>query len=208
MNRAELEASPEIYTAPPEPAGESQPRLLFVPVDASLACRRALTLAIRLAERSTAEIVLAGVVPGSRSAAEMDPEDVRALPAPVDPGSGAPGGVRSLDDEDQVARALWNVLLPLQRHVRGFGVPATVRLLRGSDPAARLVEGIAVAPRDSALVLNNPLTLSGPLRDATAKLLVHPPCTLYVTGLPRANGPSRPRIMSQVARMLWHRHAR
>jgi nucleotide-binding universal stress UspA family protein len=203
MNRSELGVHPKLVAAPPEPAAEAQPRLLFVPVDASPACQRAVRMAIRVAEASLAEIVLVGVFAAARSTPDSGPREVGALLTLSDMGLAAPVPMQVMDDEQQVARMLWDTLIPLQRHVCSSGIPVTIRLLRG-DPAARLRESVAVAPRGCALALNNPLTLDGSLRELTGELLVQPPCTLYVTGLSCDGRSPRGRTITSMVRRLWH----
>ena len=162
-------------------AGADEPRTLVVPVDSSPASIVAVNLATRLALQSGGQIILVDVSDGT----ETEP----VLPT---------------DEETQPANHLRRVLLPLQNAVSAAGVEVSCRLLHGDDKGSQLRALISGAGDGRAVVLNNPLNLSGALRDVTGELLLQPPCTAYLAGVENSASASWTAILAGVARWLWH----
>jgi hypothetical protein len=100
----------------------------------------------------------------------------------------------------------------LRRRVVASGLPVALRVLRESDPAADLQDLVAVGPGRTGMVLTDPRSLHGALRDLTLRVMVAPPCTLYMTDrtLYKTNRPAERagrRLFTRLLRQIWQCHA-
>jgi nucleotide-binding universal stress UspA family protein len=111
------------------------------------------------------------------------------------------------DAESRTSTGVRQVLLPLQREVEEAGVPASIHSLQGSDPVLRLRELLRSSAPGRALVLGNPLELSGPLREVTGDLLVNQPCDVYLTSRSRGASKRRGMWFHRIVESVCRRHA-
>jgi hypothetical protein len=126
---------------------------LIVLVDGSTAARRAVHLAITLAQESASRLLFVAYLPGEEQDNALD------------------------------ALLLSEALLPAQAEAEVAGVCAERRLLRGPRPLAQMKLLLKTGHGSDRLVLIDPLKLHGPLRALTRTLLLDPPCMLFVLPL-------------------------
>jgi nucleotide-binding universal stress UspA family protein len=159
---------------------------LVVPVDASSASQRAADLAVRIATGGSAEIVLVALLPEPQPYDDLDRELLEAQWMASERGI-PPIEFPAADEESRRQDRYEFVLLPLRRRIASVGLPVQTRLLTGKGLEQQFRDLLNQELPKSAVVLNNPRRLQGPLRDLTRELWAEPQCTTYVADVDSAS---------------------